>query len=41
MEMAFGVFGLMGFVFALAAYSKVDKLEKELVERGILERNSD
>ena len=30
---------VMGFVFAIAAYSKVDKLEKKLKESGVLKEN--
>jgi len=30
-------FGMMGFVFAINAVGKVDKLEEKLKERGILD----
>ncbi len=30
-------FGLLGFVFAINAAGKVDKLEKKLQERGLLD----
>ncbi len=35
--MAF-TFGMMGFTFALIAYSRIDKLEKRLKELGVLEQ---
>jgi hypothetical protein len=34
-------FGLIGFVLAVAAYNKVDNLEKELKRKDILDENFD
>ena len=32
-------FGVIGFVFALISYSRLDKLEKHLKEKGVLEQS--
>ena len=32
-------FGVIGFVFALSAYSRVDKLEKKLKELAVLPKD--
>lgn len=32
-------FGMIGFAFALISYSRIDKLEKHLKEKGLLEQN--
>ena len=32
------IFGLIGFMFALLSYSRIDKLENRLKELGILEQ---
>ena len=32
-------FGMIGFVFALISYSRLDKLEKHLKEKGLLEQS--
>ena len=36
---AFGIFGVLGFVFGMVAYSKLIKLEKHLKKSGVLERD--
>ena len=41
MEITIGVLGIIGFVFGLAALSKVTKLEKEIKERGLLDADSE
>lgn len=32
-------FGLVGFAFALISYARIDKLEKHLKEKGLLDQN--
>ena len=32
-------FGMVGFAFALICYSRIDKLEKHLKEKGLLEQS--
>ncbi len=31
-------FGIMGFIFALSALAKISKLEKQLTETGVLDK---
>ncbi len=39
---AFGIIGLslgsMGFIFAMSALAKISKLEKQLKEKGVLDK---
>ena len=39
MEFMAFIFGIMGFMFAVIAYSRIDKLEKRLKELGVLEQD--
>jgi hypothetical protein len=41
MESVFGVLGLLGFIFGLAAYSKVTKLEKHIAEKSLDDPSSE
>lgn len=41
METTFSIFGLIGFIFAIAAYYKADKIEKELKKRKLFDENFD
>jgi len=38
MEIIFGAFSLMAFVFSLTALAKINKLENSLRARGIVEK---
>lgn len=41
METTFSILGFLGFIFALAAYHKADKLERELKKRKLLDEKFD
>lgn len=41
METAFSIIGFLGFIFALAAYHKADKLEKKLKKRKLIDEKFD
>ncbi len=33
------LFGMLGFLFGVIAYTRIDKLEKRLKEKGLLEES--
>jgi hypothetical protein len=39
MDTAGSIFGILGFVFGLIAFKRIDKLEKKLKELEVLDEN--